>query len=88
MLLDSQVINLNTGSFGPLPKPVFDRVTQLRRRLAEEPMDFLLREGSHLLWTARERLAQFLNSGIPEPPHPSRRDQQGVATPAQIPEGP
>src|SRR6516164_3564439 len=60
MLLDSQVINLNTGSFGPLPKPVFDRVTQLRRRLAEEPMDFLLREGSHLLWTARERLAQFL----------------------------
>jgi len=23
-------------------------------------MDFLLREGSHLLWTARERLAQFL----------------------------
>ncbi|HEV3203670.1 MAG TPA: aminotransferase class V-fold PLP-dependent enzyme, partial [Gemmataceae bacterium] len=60
MLLDPQVINLNTGSFGPLPKPVFDRVTQLRRRQAEEPMDFLLRGSAPLLWTARERLAQFL----------------------------
>jgi isopenicillin-N epimerase len=60
MLLDPNVVNLNTGSFGPLPRPVFDRATELRRRLAEEPMDFLLRGAPPLLWEARERLAAFV----------------------------
>jgi len=60
MLLDPTVANLNTGSFGPWPRPVFERVTELRRRLAEEPMDFLLRQLPRLLWEARERLAAFL----------------------------
>src|SRR5436309_3486010 len=62
MLLDPQVVNLNTGSFGPLPRVVFERVTELRRRLAEEPMDFLLRAAPPLLWEARERLAEFVGS--------------------------
>jgi isopenicillin-N epimerase len=62
MLLDPTVANLNTGSFGPTPRPVFDRVTELRRRLAEEPMAFLLREGPPLLWRSRERLAEFLGT--------------------------
>ena len=43
MMLDPTIANLNTGSFGPLPRIVFERVTELRRRLAEEPMDFLVR---------------------------------------------
>jgi isopenicillin-N epimerase len=60
MLLDPTVANLNTGSFGPWSRPVFERVTELRRRLAEEPMDFLLRQLPPLLWDARERLAAFL----------------------------
>jgi len=60
ILLDPNVINLNTGSFGPLPRVVFERVTELRRRLAEEPMDFLIRAALPLLWKARERLAQLL----------------------------
>ncbi len=60
MLLDPTVTNLNTGSFGPLPRSVFDRATELRRRLAEEPMDFLVRQLPPLLWTARTRLADFL----------------------------
>jgi isopenicillin-N epimerase len=62
MLLDPTVANLNTGSFGPTPRAVFDRVTALRRRLAEEPMAFLLREGPPLLWNARERLSAFLGT--------------------------
>jgi isopenicillin-N epimerase len=62
MLLDASVANLNTGSFGPLPKAVFERVTQLRRRLAEEPMDFLLREMPGHLRQARESLAKFLHA--------------------------
>src|SRR6516225_2429218 len=60
MLLDPNVANLNTGSFGPLPRPVFARATELRRRLAEEPMDFLLRVAPPLLWEAREQLARFV----------------------------
>jgi isopenicillin-N epimerase len=62
MLLDPAVTNLNTGSFGPLPLAVFERATALRRRLAEEPMDFLLRGVPDLLWTARESLARFLGA--------------------------
>src|ERR1700722_12401219 len=60
MLLDPTVTNLNTGSFGPLPGVVFERVTELRRRLAAEPMDFLLRVQPPLLWEARRRLADFV----------------------------
>lgn len=62
MLLDPRVVNLNTGSFGPLPRAVFEQVTTLRRRLAEEPTDFFLRQAPRLLWHARERLARFLGS--------------------------
>ncbi len=62
MLLADGVANLNTGSFGPLPRVVFERVTELRRRLAEEPMDFLIRQAPPLLWQARERLAAFLGA--------------------------
>jgi isopenicillin-N epimerase len=62
MLLDPTVANLNTGSFGPLPKVVFDHVTNLRRQLAEEPMNFLVRQAPPLLWHARERLARFLGA--------------------------
>lgn len=60
MLLDPEVANLNTGSFGPLPRVVFERAEELRRRLAEEPMDFFVRQAPLLLWQARERLAGFL----------------------------
>jgi isopenicillin-N epimerase len=62
MLLDPAVANLNTGSFGPLSRVVFDRATELRRRLAEEPMDFLVRQLPPLLWEARERLAHFIGT--------------------------
>jgi isopenicillin-N epimerase len=65
MLLDPAVANLNTGSFGPLPAPVFERATELRRRQAEEPMDFLVRWVPPLLWEARERLSAFLG-GTPQ----------------------
>lgn len=60
MMLEPSSVNLNTGSFGPWPRCVFDRVTQLRQRLAEEPMDFLIRQLPPMLWEARERLALFL----------------------------
>ena len=60
MMLDPTAMNLNTGSFGPLPRVVFDRVTDLRRRLAEEPMDFLLRGLPPLLVVGARALADFV----------------------------
>ena len=61
MHLDPGIINLNTGSFGPSPKPVFERVTELRLMLAAEPTHFFLRQAPDLLWEARRRLAEFLH---------------------------
>lgn len=62
ILLDPTIINLNTGSFGPLPRPVFERVTELRRWLAAEPTHFFVRQAPPLLWNARERLAAYLGT--------------------------
>ncbi len=62
MLLDPTVTNLNTGSFGPLPSVVFDRVTEIRARLAAGPTDFFVRQMPPLLWQARLRLAEFLGA--------------------------
>jgi isopenicillin-N epimerase len=62
MLLDPAVTNLNTGSFGPVSRLVFDEVTKLRHRLGEEPMDFFVRRVPPLLWQARERLADFVGA--------------------------
>jgi isopenicillin-N epimerase len=62
VLLDPTVANLNTGSFGPLPRVVFERATELRQRLAEEPMDFFLRQMPPLLWQAREKLGTFIGA--------------------------
>ena len=77
MLLDPTVTMLNTGSFGPLPRPVFDRVTELRRQLAAGPTDFFVRRLPPLLWHARERLAGVprhrARTGSSSPPTCRRR---------------
>lgn len=65
VILDPTVTMLNTGSFGPLPRPVFDRATELRLRLAAGPTDFFVRQAPPLLWEARERAAAFLGT-VPE----------------------
>lgn len=62
ILLDPTVTMLNTGSFGPLPRPVFDHATALRLRLAAGPTDFYVRQAPPLLWEARERTAAFLGT--------------------------
>jgi isopenicillin-N epimerase len=62
MILDPTVTMLNTGSFGPLPRPVFDRATQLRLRLAAGPTDFFVRQAPPLLWESRERTASYLDT--------------------------
>jgi isopenicillin-N epimerase len=61
MMLDPTVTNLNSGSWGPNPVCVFEQVSALRRKLAEEPMNFFVRLTPDLLWDARVRMAAFLN---------------------------
>ena len=61
MMIDPTVTNLNNGSWGPLPRVVHERASQLRHHLAAEPMDFLVRRVPVELWRARERLAAYLN---------------------------
>jgi isopenicillin-N epimerase len=62
IILDPTVTMLNTGSFGPLPRPVFDRANELRLRLAAGPTDFFVRQAPPLLWDARARTAAFLGT--------------------------
>src|SRR4051812_10526208 len=62
IMLDPAVTMLNTGSFGPLPEPVFERVTAIRRLLAQGPTNFYVRQAPPLLWEARERTAAFLGT--------------------------
>jgi isopenicillin-N epimerase len=62
MLLDPTIVNLNTGSFGPLPLDVFDRATEFRSMLAAEPTHFFVRTLPPLLWEARQKLAKFLHT--------------------------
>jgi isopenicillin-N epimerase len=60
MLFPPAVVYLNAGSFGPLPRAVHDAAAGLRRSLASDPADFLLRQVPSLLWRAREELAGFV----------------------------
>ena len=64
MLLDPTIVNLNTGSFGPLPRRVFDRATEFRAQLAAEPTHFFVRMLPPLLWDARQKLADFLGADV------------------------
>lgn len=62
IMLDASAVNLNSGSGGPLPRSVFDRLGELRHRLAEAPMDFLLHEVPPLLSRARLQLADMVGA--------------------------
>lgn len=62
MLVDPTVAYLNSGAAGPLPCIVHERVSELRQRLAEEPMDFLTRDAQPLMRAARDRLAEFIGA--------------------------
>lgn len=61
ILFDPTVTYLNTGSYGLLPKRVFEELAVLRERMFRDPVDFLWRSGLPKLWEARERTARFLN---------------------------
>ncbi|QVL32833.1 aminotransferase class V-fold PLP-dependent enzyme [Telmatocola sphagniphila] len=62
MMLDPDIINLNTGSFGPQPIPVYEAAVRFRQMLAAEPTHFYVRQAPPLLWEARRETAKFLGT--------------------------
>jgi isopenicillin-N epimerase len=61
-LLDPEIIYLNHGSFGATPRPVFEAYQDLQRELERQPVAFLGREFQARMASAREVLAQYLNT--------------------------
>ena len=55
-LLDPDIVFLNHGSFGAVPRPVFESYQRWQRELESNPVNFLGRRAPDLLAEARERL--------------------------------
>jgi isopenicillin-N epimerase len=61
-MLDPSVVFLNHGSFGAVPRPVFEHQEALRRRMEAEPVRFLARSLSDELAAVRAELAAFVGT--------------------------
>lgn len=61
LVLDPKKINLNAGTLSPTPRPVLQRVSQLREQMSLNPSDFCWRQLPVLIEPARAALAKFLN---------------------------
>ena len=59
-MLDPRVTFLNHGSFGAVPRKVFDEQTQWRRRIEAEPIELLGRQAQELLAAARQPIGTWL----------------------------
>ncbi len=61
-LLDPDIVFLNHGSFGAVPRPVFETYQHWQRELEANPVIFLGRRLSGLLAQSREKLGAFINA--------------------------
>ncbi len=61
-LLDPDIVFLNHGSFGAVPRPVFESYQHWQRELESNPVIFLGRRAPDLLAEAREKLGAFINA--------------------------
>ena len=59
-MLRPDITFLNHGSFGAVPRKVFEAQTQWRERIEAEPVELLGRRGVELLDAAKQPLAQLL----------------------------
>jgi len=61
-MLDPEVAFLNHGSFGAVPRPVFEFQSELRRELELEPVLFLARRLEGRLAKVRESIARYVHA--------------------------
>lgn len=61
-LIDPDVVFLNHGSFGAVPRPVFESYQHWQRELEANPVFFLGYRLPELLAKSRERLGAFINA--------------------------
>ena len=61
-MLDPEVTYLNHGSFGAVPRAVFEAQNQLRRELELEPVRFLARKLPARLTRVRQSVARFVGA--------------------------
>jgi isopenicillin-N epimerase len=61
-LLDPSVTFLNHGSFGATPKPVFKEYQRWQRELENQPVEFLGRRHTDLMFNSREVLAKYVGT--------------------------
>lgn len=61
-LLDPSIVFLNHGSFGAVPRSVFDATVALQLQMERNPVEWLARRADELLATARSRLAGYVGS--------------------------
>lgn len=62
ILFDPTVTYLNTGSYGLLPKVVYEELCGMRDRMYRDPTDFLWRSAMPSLWSARQKAAAHLGA--------------------------
>ncbi|KEP51178.1 aminotransferase [Rhizoctonia solani 123E] len=65
-MFDKGYINLNHGSYGSLPRSVFDKCVELSKRIEGRPDSFHRREYQSELLDVRVRLAKLLNCSVDE----------------------
>ena len=59
-MLEEGVAFLNHGSFGAVPRVVFDEQTEWRRRVEARPVETLARRGDELIGAAKEAVGRWL----------------------------
>ena len=61
-MLDPEIVFLNHGSFGAVPRSVFDATVALQREMERNPVEWLGRRADQLLAAVRARLAGFVHA--------------------------
>ncbi len=61
-LIDPSIVFLNHGSFGAVPRDVFDAYQDLQLQMERNPVEWLGRRADPLLAAARKRLATFVGA--------------------------
>jgi len=61
-LLDPEITFLNHGSFGAVPRPVFDVYQNWQREMEKQPVEFLGRKIHTHLAEARNEISQFMHT--------------------------